>query len=223
LGEGIPSGRYVWVAADPQRVNVVTEPFTSLAAKPEDWLAKELMRLERPRSLTAIGPDGKEKWSVYKETETGDWKLTGPGKLDTGKAQDAASALYALRIADAAPGTGDAEAGLDKPTTLRAATFEGWTYMVQIGKQVSGERYYAKTSVAGSVPESRTPASDEKAEDKEKNDKAFAERKEMLAAKLAREKTVADQVVLVSKSSVEPLLRDRSALLAVEKPKGVKK
>jgi len=223
LGEGIPSGRYVWVAAEPQRVNVISEPFGNLGAKPEDWLARELMRLERPKSLTATGPDGKEKWSVYKETDAGDWKLAGPGKLDAGKAQDAASALYALRVADAAAGTGDAEAGLDKPTTIRAATFEGWTYVVRIGKEAPGNRYYVKTSVTGAVPESRAPAADEKVEDKEKNDKAFTERKELAAAKLAREQAVADRVVLVAKSSVEPLLRDRAALLAVDKPKGEKK
>jgi hypothetical protein len=222
LGEGIPSGRYVWVAADPQRVAVVNEPFTSIAVKPQAWLAKELMRLERPKSLTAIGPDGREKWSVFKDTEAGDWKLAGSsGKLDPGKAQDASSALYALRIADAAAGVSDAEAGVDKPTLVRAATFEGWTYEVRIGKPAPQGRYYVKTSVTGAVPETRTPAADEKPEDKEKNEKAFAERKELLAAKLARERAVAGQTVLVEKSSLEPLLRERSALLA--QPKGAKK
>jgi hypothetical protein len=222
-GGGIPSGRYVWVAADPQRVSVVSEPFTNVAAKPHEWLAKELLRLERPKSLAAVGPDGKEKWSVSKASEAGDWKLAAAGKFDTRKAQDAASALYGLRIADAAAGVSDADAGLDKATLIRAATFEGWTYEVRIGKPAPGARHYVKTSVTGTVPEARTPAADEKPEDKEKNDKAFAERKELLAAKLAREKAVAGQTVLVESSSVEPLLRDRAALLAVEKPKGARK
>jgi hypothetical protein len=220
-GQGIPSGRYVWVAADPQRVSVVSEPFAAVGAKPHEWLAKELLRLERPRSLTAIGPDGREKWSVFKEAETGDWKLAGAGTLDPGKAQDAASALYGLRIGDAAAGVSDAEAGLDKPTVIRAATFEGWNYEVRIGKLGPQDRYYVRTSVTGAVPETRTPPADETAENKEKNEKAFAERKELLAAKLAREQAVAGQTVLVEKSAVEPLLRDRAALLA--KPKDAKK
>jgi len=222
MRESVPSGRYVWVAADPQRVSVVSEPFTSVAAKPQEWLAKELVRLERPKSLTAIGPDGKEKWSVFKETEAGDWKLAGStGRLDGRRAQDASSALYGLRIADAAAGVSDAEAGLDKPTLVRATTFEGWTYEVRIGKPAPQDRYYVKTSVTGAVPQERTPPADEKPEDKEKNEKAFAERKDVLAAKLARERAVAGQTVLVEKSSLEPLLRDRAALLA--KPKGAKK
>jgi hypothetical protein len=223
LGQGIPTGRYVWVAADPQRVSVVNEPFSAVAAKPEGWLAKELMRLERPKSLVVSGPDGRERWSVSKDAEGSDWKLAGAGKFNSGRAQDAASALYGLRIADAAAGVSDAEAGLDKPTRVRATTFEGWTYEVRIGKPAAGGRHYVKTSVTGAVPEARTAAADEKPEDKEKNEKAFAERKALLAAKLAREKAVAGQTVLVESSSVEPLLRDRAALLAVEKPRGAKK
>jgi hypothetical protein len=223
LGQGIPTGRYVWVAADPQRVSVVNEPFSAVAAKPEGWLAKELMRLERPKSLVVSGPDGRERWSVSKDAEGSDWKLAGAGKFNSGRAQDAASALYGLRIADAAAGVSDAEAGLDKPTRVRATTFEGWTYEVRIGKPAAGGRHYVKTGVTGAVPEARTAAADEKPEDKEKNEKAFAERKALLAAKLAREKAVAGQTVLVESSSVEPLLRDRAALLAVEKPRGAKK
>ena len=75
LGVGVPSGRYVWVAADPQRVSVVSEPFTGVAAKPQAWLAKELLRLERPKALTVVGPDGRNRWSVSKDGEAGEWKL----------------------------------------------------------------------------------------------------------------------------------------------------
>jgi len=223
LGMGVPSGRYVWVAADPQRVSVVSEPFASVAAKPQDWLAKELLRLERPKSLIVAGPDGRERWSVSKDGEASDWKLAGAGKFNAGRAQDAASALYGLRIADAAAGVGDADAGLDKPTLVRATTFEGWTYEVRIGKPAPGGRRYVKTGITGAAPETRTPAADEKPEDKEKNEKAFTDRKELLAAKLAREKAVAGQTVLVESASLEPLLRDRAALLAVEKPRGAKR
>lgn len=223
LGMGVPSGRYVWVAADPQRVSVVSEPFASVAAKPQDWLAKELLRLERPKSLIVAGPDGRERWSVSKDSEGSDWKLAGAGKFNAARAQDAASALYGLRIADAAAGVSDADAGLDKPTLVRATTFEGWAYEVRIGKPAPGGRRYVKTGITGAAPETRTPAADEKPEDKEKNEKAFTDRKELLAAKLAREKAVAGQTVLVESASLEPLLRDRAALLAVEKPRGAKR
>jgi hypothetical protein len=117
----------------------------------------------------------------------------------------------------------DADAGLDRPTTVRAETFEGWTYELQIGKPAADNRYYVRSKVTGVVPESRKAPGDEKAEDKEKADKAFAEQKEALAAKLAREQALAGRTVLVAKTAVEPLLRDRSALIKVEKPKDAKK
>ena len=222
LPGAVPSGRYVWVAADPQRVSVVNESFGNVVAKPEQWLSKELLRFERPKSITTFGPDGKEKWAVSKDKEDAEWKLAGPGPLDLQKAYDASSALYSLQVADAAPGVSDADAGLDKPTTVRADTFEGWIYELQIGKPAPDNRYYVRSKVTGVVPEARKAPGDEKAGDKEKADKAFAEQKEMLAAKLAREQGLAGRTVLVAKTAVDPLLRDRKALLKVDKPKDAK-
>ncbi len=239
LPDGIPSGRYVWVAADPQRVSVVNEAFGSVVAKPEQWLAKELVRIERTKAITATGPDGKVKWAVSKASEAGDWKLAGPGTLDPQKAQDAASALYGVQVADVAPDVSDAEAGLDKPTTIRAQTFEGWNYELKIGKPAPGDRYFVRASVDGSVPEPRAARADDKLgekpqdkpedkpegkpEGKEKADKALADRTDLLAAKLAREQAVAGRTVLVGKSIVAPLLRDRGELYKVAKPKDAAK
>ncbi len=219
IPDGVPTGRYVWVAADPQRVSLINEAFTNVAAKPEQWLVKELFRVERPKAVVAIGPDGKEDWSLVKETDDGFWKLVGPGALDLQKGTDAGSALYALPIADAAAGVSDADAGLDRPRTIRAQTYDGWTYELKIGKADPSSRYFARSTVTGTVPEARTPPADEKAEDKEKADKAFAERKETVQAKLAREQSVAGRTVLVSKASIDALLRDRKGLLKVDKPK----
>jgi len=216
-GESIPSGRFVLVASDPQRMNVVAEPFTAVAAKPQQWLARDYLKVERIKSLTVLGPDGKERWSVARPDEAGGWKWSAPGKLDGGKAQDGASALYSMQIADAAAGGSDADAGLDKPITVRAQTFDGWTYDLRIGKAAPEDRYYAKTSVSGAVPEKRTPRADEKAQDAEQEDRAFAERQAALKAKLEREQALGAFTVLLPRSTVDPLLRERSALVAVEK------
>jgi hypothetical protein len=213
--DSVPSGRYVLVTADPQRANVVAEPLTAVAAKPQQWLARDYLRIERIRSIDVLGPDGKERWSVNRPDEASGWRWSAPGKLDGGKAQDAASALYSMRIDDAA--TSDADAGLDQPVTVRAQTFDGWSYELRIGKPAPEDRYHVKASVTGTVPDKRTPRPDEKAEDKEKEDKAFAERQATLKAKLEREQALGAYTVLVAKSGVEPLLRERSALVAVEK------
>lgn len=223
--DSIPSGRYVLVASDPERVLVVSEPFAGVAAKPQQWLARDYLKVERVKSLAVLGPDGKERWSVSRPDEASGWKWSAPGKLDGGKVQDAASALYAMQIADAVTGVSDADAGLDKSTVARAQTFDGWTYELRIGKAAPEDRYYAKASVTGAVPEKREARADEKAEDKDKADKAFGERQAAMKAKLEREQSLGAFTVLLPKSTVEPLLRERSALVAVEKKdeKGKKK
>lgn len=216
-GESVPSGRYVLVASDPQRMNVVAEPFSAVVAKPQQWLARDYLKVERIKSLAVLGPDGKERWSVTRPDEAAGWIWSAPGKLDGGKAQDGASALSAMQIADAAAGVSEADAGLDRPVTVRAQTFDGWSYDVRIGKAAPEDRYYVKAAVSGTVPEKRTPRADEKAEDKEKEEKAFAERQAALKAKLERERALGAFTVLLPKSAVDPLLRDRSALVVVEK------
>jgi hypothetical protein len=213
--DSVPSGRYVLVATDPERANVVAEPLSAVVAKPQQWLARDYLKVERIRALTVLGPDGKERWSVVRPDEAAGWTWSGPGKLDGGKAQDGASALYSMRIDDAAPGGSDAEAGFDRPVTVRAQTFDGWSYELRIGKPAPEDRYHVKASVTGAVPEKRTPRPDEKAEDRDKEEKAFAERQAALKAKLAREQALGAFTVLVPKSTVEPLLRERSALVAV--------
>jgi hypothetical protein len=215
--DSIPSGRYVLVASDPQRMNVVAEPFSSVAAKPQQWLARDYLKVERARSIAAVGPDGKERWAVMRPDEAAGWQWLTPGRLDGGKAQDAASALYSMQIADAAAGVSDAEAGLDKPVTVRVQTFDGWTYDLRIGKPGPEDRYYAKATVTGTVPEGRAPHADEKAEDKEREDKAFAERQSAMKAKLERERSLGAFTVLLAKSTVDPLLREQAALVVVEK------
>jgi hypothetical protein len=213
--DSVPSGRYVLVASDPERANVVAEPLSAVVAKPQQWLARDYLKIERIRTLTVLGPDGRERWSVMRPDEAAGWTWSGPGKLDGGKAQDGASALYSMRIDDAATGASDAEAGLDKPVTVRAQTFDGWTYELRIGKPAPDDRYHVKASVTGAVPAKRIPRPDEKAEDRDKEDKAFAERQAALKTKLAREQALGAFTVLVPKSTAEPLLRERSALIAV--------
>jgi hypothetical protein len=225
LTETVASGRYVWVAADPQRMNVVAEPFSSVQPAPAQWLARDYLKGERIKSVSVTGPDGKERWAIRRDKEADGWRWSAPGKLDPGKAQEVASALYSMQIADVAAGVSDADAGLDRPVVVRAQTFDGWTYELRIGKPAAGDRYYVRSAVAGAVAESRTPSADEKPDEKEKQDKAFAERKAQLTARLEREKALGAFTVLVAKSAVEPLLRERTALVAVARKdeKGAKK
>ena len=60
----------------------------------------------------------------------------------------------------------------------------------------------------------RAPGKDEKPEDKAKLDKEFKERADKLAEKLKLEKTFEGHTYLVSKFSVDALLKDRASFIA---------
>ena len=70
-----------------------------------------------------------------------------------------------------------------------------------------------------SVKEPRTPRKDEKAEDKDKRDKQFAETLKKLDDRVKAEKALGTWVYVVSGKTLEPLLKTRSDLTAQAAPK----
>ncbi len=67
------------------------------------------------------------------------------------------------------------------------------------------------------LPKERKPGKDEKTEDKEKLDKEFKEKMSKLDEKLKQEKAFEKWTYLVSKWTVDPLLKERKDLLAEKK------
>ena len=105
-----------------------------------------------------------------------------------------------------APGAKPAETGLDKPSAhIVAATFDGLTYTVKLGK-ASGENFFATMTVAGTGKASGADA---------------AERQKKIDERLPRERALAAHTVLIAKSKFEDILKKRGELL--EKKEGKKK
>jgi hypothetical protein len=214
-----PSGRYVVAGSDTGTMVVVPEPFTNVEPRPQPWLAKELIRAERVKSVTSIGSDRKPRWTIVRDNDNGDWKFAGgSGKPDLQKATDAAGAFGWMDVVDVVVDPQNTETGLSRATTLRAETFDGLTYTVRVGNK-TGDNYYVAVAVAGDPPQARTPDGNETAEEKEKKDKAFAENKARLAERLARERRLDGWRYVVGKNAVEPLLRDRAQMLAENRKK----
>jgi uncharacterized protein DUF4340 len=211
------TGRYLTVANDAGTMLAVGDPLSQAEAKPQDWLAKELLRVEGTKTVTSS-----KGWTVTRDTESMDWKLAGSKERpDLQKATDLASSLGWINLVDVVPEPAKADTGLDRPVNIEAKTFDGLSYTLRIGKETGGN-YYLRISVAGAPAKTRTPAKNEKAEDKAKNDKEFEERSKKLIEKIEHEKTLDRWVYLVAKTTVDPLLRDRKQLLP-EKKKPTKK
>ena len=106
---------------------------------------------------------------------------------------------------------------MDQPIVARLETFDGFTYTVKIGNKTNDDNYYLNASVAADLPKDRTAGKDEKPEDKEKLDKEFKEKVSKLEEKLKQEKAYAKWTYLVSKWTVDPLLKERKDLLLEKK------
>jgi len=220
-GEAEATGRYLTVGSDAGTMFAVGEPLTEVESKPDQWLVKDLLRADGAKSISST-KDGRQRWSVARETESADWKFAGSKERpDLQKATDLASSLGWVNLVDVVADPEKADTGLDRAIVIKADTFDGLSYTLRVGKQ-AGDNYYVKVAIAGEPRKTRTPAKGEKAEDSAKNDKEFEERRKKLVEKLDREKKLERWTYLVAKSGLEPLLRDRAGLMP-EKKKGAKK
>lgn len=217
---GFATGRYLMPLGDKARVSLVSETFDAYEPKPERWLRKDFIKVENPKTITLNGADEKMRWSVTRESATGEWKLAdakGDEKLDTSKVSMFGSAFSSPSFKDVvAPGTKPEETGLDKPSTLKIETFDGFTYTMEIGK-VKDEAYPVKLAVAATLKKERTPGKDEKPEDKTKLDDEFKASLKKLEDKLAAEKKFESRTYLVEKFTLDSLLKERTALLPEKK------
>ena len=219
--EADATGRYVVAGDDAKTVLALGDPLLEVDAKPQDWLVKDLLRVEGTKSVSST-KDGKLRWIVTRNTEGMDWKLLGASQApDLQKATDLASSLGWVNLVDVVADPAKSDTGLDHPVTILAQTFDGLKYTLNVGKQVDSN-YYLRIAVAGEPAKTRKPEKNEKAEDKEKNDKAFEEQRKKLLEKAEREKKLEAWTYLVAKTSLDPLLRDGAQLMP-EKKKPAKK
>ena len=219
-GGGGPDGRYIMVGSDIGTVALVGDGFANAEPKPGDWLQKEWFKIEKMKSIGVATGEATNHWKLSRESETGEWKLADakPGEtLDNGKSGSATSAFSYPSFDDVATGT-NASAALDKPMTGTVETFDGFTYTMKVGKTPDAEKYNFRLEVAGNFPKERAPGKDEKPEDKEKLDKEFKEALTKKEEKLKTEKGFAKWTYVVSKWTVDPLLKTRHELMAEKAP-----
>lgn len=222
-GGSWPDGRFVMVGNDPKSVALVSEPFSNIEAKPEDWIDKEFFKIENHKSITVTSPNVSNNWAVVKDSQTNDWKLADAKaneQLDSGKASGVTSALSYPSFNDVATNTTPEQTGLDKPTVAKIETFDGLRYEVKIGNKLDDkDDHYMQVAVNANLQKERTPGKDEKPEDKEKLDKEFKDKLTKLEEKLKSEKAFEQWVYIVPKYTLEPLLKARQELLKEEAKK----
>jgi hypothetical protein len=204
--KAIGDGRYVVLPGDEKRVYVVSDPLTQASTKSADWISKAGIAAELVKSLEVRFPDG-SGWKVERSGDNADWKLSGARgdeKLEITKANAAAYTFSRIELADVAPQVGKPEdAGLDKPTVVSAATLDGLSYVLKVGKLEDGN-HYASIGVSGEAkPEG----------------KDAEERLKKLNERLPREKALADYTVMIPRAKLEDFLKKRADLLEKKEEK----
>ena len=225
MGEGgWPDGRYVKVGSGSDTVALISDALSNIEPKPEPWLNKDFIKVEKIRSIAVNFPAATNSWKLTRETETAEWKLADAKpeeKLDPSKASSVSNPLSSPSFTDVDTKSTPEQLGLNKPTLLTLDTFDDFTYTLKVG-QKTNDNYALALNVAAQIPKERTPGKDEKPEDKTKLDKEFKDKTQKLEEKLNQEKPCEKWVYLVSSWTLDPLLKDRSQLL-VEKKEEPKK
>jgi ABC-type phosphate transport system permease subunit len=112
---GYPDGRYLMVGTDIKTVAAVSDPLSSIEAKPEEWLNKDFFKVENLRSISVTTSNATNGWKLERASQTNDWKLAEvrPGEqLDTGKSSGATTALSGPSFHDVAVNAKPEETGL---------------------------------------------------------------------------------------------------------------
>jgi hypothetical protein len=209
------SGRYVMVGNDPKTISFVADSLSDVDAAADRWLNKDFFKVEKLKSIKIVTPIATNNWQMTRTSESADWKLSGAKKdekLDSSKTSSLSSLLSYPSFNDVIPGT----AALDKPTVATLTTFDGFTYTVKTAKQTD-ENYHLQVAVTAKLVKERTPGKDEKPEDKTKLDKEFKDNLKKLEEKLKTEQSLGKWTYIVSKWTVEQLLKDRKDFLAEKK------
>ena len=219
-GGSFPNGRYVMVGTNLQSIALVSESFGNIAPRAEDWLNKDFFKVEKHKSISVTTTNGTNNWKIARETESGEWKLAdakAAEKLDSGKVSSVNNALSYPSFNDVAAGVKPENAGFDKGVTAVLESFDGFTYTAKTAPKPGGEDYYLQVTVSGNFPKERTPGKDEKPEDKTRLDKEFSDNLKKLEERLKNERKFGDWVYVVSKWTVDPLLKVRHELLEEKK------
>jgi len=205
---GVPAARYVRVIGGKDQVVVVSDPLTAAEAKPGRWLDKDFAKIERIKTLTVEGEHG---WKITRDEEWGQWKFAGGGgDLDPSAAVSAVNALGQLSFSDVVAGAKPEEEG--RPATITADTFDKLAYTLRLVKRKGTDDYLLNVNVSGEPPRERPAEKGEKAEDKERRDKDFAESRKRLELRIARDKARSAWTYLVDSKQVAPLLKPRSEM-----------
>ena len=217
-GGGI-TGRFVRNHADKSGFYAVSESFGILSADPKNWLSDALLSIDKIQSISLTQP-GSDKidWKITRPEETKKFEFSEayPGvTLDPAAANPLATVFSALRIDDLTPAADLGKLSTpEKLQKVKVITFEGFTYQITLQPKKDSESYLMNIEVTAKIPDQRKKSANEKPEETEQLDKAFADRKKILTQRLEATKPLVGHTFEIQKFKVNALLKNRAALIS---------
>lgn len=228
LGGGGAVGRYIRNHADDSGFYAVSEMFPSVADEPSRWLAEGFFNLEKIQSISmsAVNSD-KVDWKITRDTEEAQFKAVdaAPDEVFDNNTNSALAQLFSYAsFNDVIPAADVASrANNEQKREARIETFEGFKYAITItpakpqaaenGEAAASDDYFMTVNLTAELPKERKKEDGESEEDAKTKDEAFSKRLQSLTEKLEKEKALEGRTFLVSKSTVEALLRERSQII----------
>jgi len=216
------SQRFVRIPDDGETIWVVSNAFVELEAKPENWLDKAFIDVQKIKDITVTAAKAEDSWKVNRaDPAATDFTLTDAKSgelLDTSKLP-ASSILSSPTFNDVSAKEKATEL-LKGSNKVKITTFDGFSYDLQVAKLAKdgSDKYYVSVAVTADIAKARAPVKDEKEEDKKKNDEGFATEKKAQEDKLAKEQKFAGWVYEVSEYTINNLLKKRSELIKLDVP-----
>jgi len=221
-GSSWPDGRYILLPN--KQVVLVSKTFSAaIDTNPKNWLDKEFFKISDMKTARLM-QDGKVLWELKREKKSDDMKLVGlkPGEeQNDSKVRSISTAFSWASFDDVAdPSLPPDKTGMDHPKVFVATDFDGFQYTLKIGKKTEDDKYYMAVDVAYVGPRKRTPDKDEKPEDAKKKDEEFKKKlDEKLKKAEEQHERFKNWVYIVSKYTVEDVLKERSDLIKKKEEK----
>ena len=218
-GGSWPDGRYVMAGPDAAHVALIADPLDTIEPEPARWLNKDFFRVEKAKSVEVNFPAETNSWRLTRETDSAEWNLADAKEgeeLDASKIASVSNPLSSPTFTDVMPGGKLDESAANPPVVVNISTFDSFDYTIKVGQKTNDD-YALTVSVAAQIPKERAPGADEKPEDRERLDKEFTEQTRKLEEKLKQEQVTANWTYLVPSWTMDPLLKERSQLLAEKK------
>jgi hypothetical protein len=222
---GGPVQRLVRIPADEDTVWTIGSTLGEFQARPEDWLDKAFFNVEKMKSL-AVTPANKDlAWEVARasEDETDYTLQNQKPKEEFDASKLSLTSLLSAPSFNDVKSKSEAADLLKDAATARIATFEGFTYDLQVAKvdQDGASKYYLAIAVQADIPKERKAGENESEEDKTRLDEEFKNNNERLTEKLEKEQKLSQWVYEVAEYTVNNLLLTREDITNEVEPEPV--